>query len=172
MLMAVIVTSIAFSSCKKSSTPSPATGPVVSSMKLTLNGNDLNFNDCEEIEVDVNGQKQSTFTGYVITNGKPSDLNFGLNITHDPATLKAGQTYPAQSSYGQDDVASFFYWKNSTDYYTSQPTVPEGNIAITEVTSTTISGMFSGKLFAPGDFQGMILYYTITNGSFTAKINK
>jgi hypothetical protein len=141
-------------------------------MKLTLNGNDLNFNDCEEIEVDVNGQKQSTFTGYVVTNGTHSDVNFGLNIVHDPATLKAGQTYLTATAYGDPDGAGFFYWPNNTDYYTSQPAYPDGSITITGVTATTISGTFSGKLFAPGDFSGISALYTITNGTFTAKINK
>ncbi|MDO3627144.1 hypothetical protein [Mucilaginibacter sp. BT774] len=171
--IALAAIALTFSSCSKKSSNNPTpNGTVTSSMKLKLNGTDLNFNDCEEIEADVNNQKQTTITGYIITDGKPGDVNFGLNITHDPATLKAGQTYLAQSSYGQDDVSSFFYWKTSSDYYTSQPTVPAGNITITGVTATTISGTFSGKLFAPNDFQGMVLYYTITNGTFTAKINK
>jgi hypothetical protein len=141
-------------------------------MKLTLNGNDLNFNDCEEIEVDVNDQKQTTFTGYVVTNGSHSDVNFGLNIVHDPATLKAGQTYQTATTFGAADGSLLFYWPNGTDYYTSQPAYPTGSITITEVTSTTISGTFSGKLFAPADHSAITALYTVTNGTFTAKINK
>jgi len=141
-------------------------------MKLTLNGNDLNFNDCEELEADVNDQKQTAITGYVIANGKPTDVNFGLNIVHDPATLQAGQTYPAVSSFGQTDCASFFYWPNSTDMYVNQRNNPQGVITITAVTPTTISGTFSCKLFAGVDIDGINVLYTITNGSFTAKINK
>jgi hypothetical protein len=141
-------------------------------MKLTLNGNDLNFNDCEEIEADVNDTKQATITGYMVTNGKPSAVSFEVDIVHDPATLKAGQTYPTASAFGAADGALFFYWPNSTDHFTSQPAYPEGSVTITNVTSTSISGTFSGKLFDPSDFTATTVLYTVTNGSFTAKIDK
>jgi hypothetical protein len=140
-------------------------------MKLTANGTDLSFNDCEELEVDLNS-KHTTITGYINTSTGLSNVNFGVDIIHDPATLKAGQTYQAPSSFGQADGATFFYWPVGTDEFTSQPGNPQGSVTITAVTSTTISGTFSAKLFAQADFSGTTVLYTITNGSFTAKINK
>jgi hypothetical protein len=91
---------------------------------------------------------------------------------HDPTTLKAGQTYPVASSFAQADGALFFYFTNDTDSFISQPANPQGTVTITEVTPTTISATFLGKLFASNDFEGTTAVYTITNGSFTAKITK
>ena len=169
--MAVIVTSIAFSSCKKSSTPAPVP-TITTSMKLTANGTPLSFSYCEEVEIDVNNAPQITFTGTNVTNGKPSDASFEVDILHDPTTLKAGQTYPAATSFAQPDGSALFYSPNANDTYMTQPGNPQGTVTITEVTATTISGTFSGKLFAGDDFSGTSVLYTITNGSFTAKINK
>ncbi len=170
--IALAAIALIFSSCKKSSnnpTPNPT---VVSSMKLTANGTDINFNDCEEIEVDVNGQAQTAFTGYQVANGKHSDVSFGLNVVHAPATLKAGQIYPMSSSIGQTNVASMFYSANSTDNYLTDLSDPQGNVTITAVTPTTISGTFSGKVYVFNNPTATTLAYTVTNGTFIAKINK
>jgi len=170
-MMAVIVTSIAFSSCKKSSTPAPVPS-TTTSMKLTANGTALSFNDCQEVEIDVNDAPQTTFTGVNVTGGKPGDERFEVDIMHSPTTLKAGQTYPAATSFAQPGGSALFYYPNANDTYITQPKNPQGTVTITEVTATTISGTFSGKLFADNDFDGITVVYTITNGSFTAKINK
>lgn len=171
LCIALAAIALTFSSCKKSAAPTP-NGSTSSSMKLTANGTDLSFNDCEEILAEVNGSIQTTITGYMVTNGKPGDVNFEVDIDHDPTTLKVGQTYQAASSYAQPDAVNFFYWTNATDSFTNQPANPQGSVTITALTSTTISGTFSGKLFAANDFTGTTVVYTITNGSFTAKINK
>ena len=171
LCIALAAIALTFSSCKKSNNPTP-NGSVTSSMKLTANGTDISFNDCEELEVDVNGQAQTTFTGYQVVNGKHSDVSFGLNVVHDPTTLKAGQTFQASSAFDPTNNATLVFWPNSTDVYNLDATAPQGTITITEVTATTISGTFSGKLYVFNNPAAAIQAYTITNGSFTAKINK
>jgi hypothetical protein len=171
VLMAVIVTSIVFSTCKKSSTPAPAPS-TTSSMKLNANGTALSFNNCEQFSITANGMVQTEFISKSVVNGKFGDQEFEVDIIHDPATLKAGQTYQVAGTYVQQDAAMITYYPNASDIFTTQPGNPVGTVTITEVTSTTISGTFAGKLFAWSDTAGNTFVYTITNGSFTAKINK
>jgi len=171
--ISLVAIALTFSSCSKKSSSNPTPSGTVSSMKLTVNGTDLNFNDCEETEFDTNnGFKNTVITGYMVTNGKPGDVKFVVYIVHDPATLKAGQTYVIEPSNVVTDNVIFFYWINSTDQFSSQSGNPHGSVTITAATSTTISGTFSGKLFDPGDLGGINPLYTITNGSFTAKVIK
>ena len=166
--IALAAIALTFSSCKKSSNPTP-NNTVSSSMKFTSNGSVVSFNNCGEVSASVNGITQTLFTGINVTNGTPGDVNFEINIQHDPATFQAGQTYQVTSLPGHADAATFYYSTNSTDEFTSQPTNTQGSVSITGVTSTTISGTFSGKLFAYDDYAGATVVYTITNGSFTAK---
>ncbi|MDB5024258.1 MAG: hypothetical protein JWP78_2013 [Mucilaginibacter sp.] len=168
LFIAVLATALAFSSCKKSTTPAPA--GATSSMKLTSNGTAISFNECVQGTVTANGVVQTVIIADNITNGKVGDAGFEVDIMHDPATLKAGQTYAAASSFGQADGATFFYYPNATDNFATQPANPQGLVTITGVTSTTITGTFSGKLFASDDFAGTTVIYTVTNGSFTAKL--
>jgi len=147
MYIALAAIALTFSSCKKSSNNPKPDNTANSSMKLTANGTDISFNDCEEIEVDVNDQAQTTITGYQVVNGKHSDVSFGLSVVHDPATLKAGQTFQASSSFDPTDSASLVFWPNNTDSYTLDGSAPQGTVTITAVTATTISGTFSGKLY-------------------------
>jgi hypothetical protein len=168
LFIAVLATALAFSSCKKSTTPAPA-GTTSSSMKLTSNGTAISFNECEQGTVTANGVVQTVIIADNITNGKLGDASFEVDIEHDPATLKAGQTYQVASSFGQADGATLFYYPNTTDNFATQPANPQGSVTITGVTSTTITGTFSGKLFASDDLTGTTVIYTITNGSFTAQ---
>ena len=169
LCIALAAIALTFSSCKKSSNNPTPDKTASSSMKFTVNGTAISFNNCGETSLSVNDVTQTLFLGVNVTNGTPSGASLELNIQHDPATFKAGQTYQVASSPGQADGATFYYSTNSTDEFTSQPANPQGSITITEVTSTTISGTFSGKLFAYNDYAGATVVYTITNGSFTAK---
>jgi hypothetical protein len=171
VLMAATAVSITFSSCKKSSTPAPAPADVATSMKLTSNGTALNYNQCQQFIVSA-GITQSDFIAKNFINGKLSDDEFEVDIIHDPATLKAGQTYPVISSYAQPDGAVITYYLNDTDTFTTQPGSSQGSVTITSVTSTSISGTFSGTLYTSNDLSGLHQLYTITNGSFTAKLDK
>jgi hypothetical protein len=75
-------------------------------------------------------------------------------------------------AYAQPEGAGITYYPNNTDTFTTQIGNPQGTVTITEVTATTISGTFSAKLFAWNDTSGNTVIYTITNGSFTAKLDK
>jgi hypothetical protein len=172
VLMMATAVSIAFSSCKKSATPAPAPADVATSMKLTSNGTPLSFNECEQYTAVTNGVTQALFIANNVTNGKVSDEQFEVDIMDDPSTFKVGQTYPMATSFMQQGGAALFYNTNATDSFNTQPAAPTGSVTITETTATTISGTFSGTLYAGNDFSAIQPLYTITNGSFTAKINK
>ncbi|MEO6633797.1 MAG: hypothetical protein ABIN13_18790, partial [Mucilaginibacter sp.] len=101
------------------------------------------------------------------TNGKPGAASMEVDITHDLATMKAGQTYSVTTA--PKDGLILFYFKNDNDVFTTQPANPVGKVTITEVTSSTIKGTFSGKLFSEDDFTGEHVLYSIAGGSFTAK---
>ena len=72
----------------------------------------------------------------------------------------------------QKGGVTLFYNPNANDDFNTQPAAPVGSVTITEITATTISGTFSGTLYAGDDFSVIHPVYTVTNGSFTAKINK
>jgi len=137
-------------------------------MEFWANGNHIVFNDCEETATDVNNLSITEFTGTFLINGNPGPASFEVDVTHALSALKVGQTYPITTYFGLADRSTLIYYPNSTDIFTTQSANAEGIVTITDVTDTTISGTFSGKLFEPGN----ALVYTVTNGSFKAKINK
>ncbi|WP_426669640.1 hypothetical protein ACPPVU_00055 [Mucilaginibacter sp. McL0603] len=164
--VAVLVIAFAFSACKKSSTPAPDT-TTSTIMTLTSNGTNISFDDCEEVTASVNNVVHTLISGNSTTN---KNISFTVDIVHDPATIKAGQAYPVISTSSQTaDAATLFYSPNATDTYVSQLANSQGSVTINGVTATTITGTFSGVLFAEGDFETVV--YTITNGAFTAKRN-
>lgn len=163
LFIAVLLTAVAFTSCKKNSDNSPAG----STMTFTANGTAVTYNACVAVSASVNDVNQTLITGTNLTNGKPGAASMEVDITHDMATLKAGQTYSVTTAH--QDALVLFYFKNDTDVFTTQPANPIGKVTITEVTSSTIKGTFSGKLFSEDDFTGEHVLYTITGGSFTAK---
>jgi hypothetical protein len=157
----------AVSACKKSSTPAPDT-TVKTTMTLTANTTNISFDDCEQVSASVNNVIHTLIAGNSTTN---KNISFTVDIVHDPSTIKAGQAYPIASSFGQPDAATLFYSANTTDSFSTQPANAQGSVTISGVTATTITGTFSGKLFASDDFDGTTVVYTITNGAFTAKRN-
>jgi hypothetical protein len=161
---AVIAVALLFTSCKKSSTPSPN----IPFMEFTANGTHIFFNDCEETATDANNLPATKFVGTVLINGTPGSASFEATVIHAPSALKVGQTYPIATYLALADRSTLVYYPNNTDMFTSQSANADGIATITDVTDTTISGTFSGTLFEGGN----AVTYTITNGSFKAKINK
>jgi hypothetical protein len=162
--IAVLFITVVFNSCKKSSDNSPSSP----SMKFTSNGTVVSFNSCVEVVATVGSQSQILITGIDVTNGKAGTTSFEVQLIHDDATLKAGQVFQAATTFGQENSSALLYFTNDTDLFATQPGKPQGSVTLTEVTSTTIKGTFSGELFAEDDFTGDHVLYTITNGSFTA----
>ncbi len=165
--VAIFSIAILFNSCKKSSDNKPVT--TASSMKLTLNGTALSYNTCLASDATVGSSKQTLVTGLNLTNNTPGNDSFELDIMHDIATLKAGEVFPASTSFGQSDSMALIYFPNSTDTFETQPANAQGTVTITSVDSGVISGTFSGKLFADNDLSGTTLKYTVTSGTFTAR---
>ena len=163
LFVAVLFTAIALTSCKKNSDNSPSG----TTMTFTANGTAITYNTCVAVSASVNDVNQTLITGTNLTNGKPGAASMEVDITHDLATMKAGQTYSVTTA--PKDGLILFYFKNDTDVFTTQPANPIGKVTITEVTSSTIKGTFSGKLFSEDDFTGEHVLYTIAGGSFTAK---
>ncbi|MEO6978874.1 MAG: hypothetical protein ABI113_10870 [Mucilaginibacter sp.] len=163
LFIVVLFTAIALTSCKKNSDNSPAG----TTMTFTANGTATTYNTCVAVSASVNDVNQTLITGTNLTNGKPSAASMEVDITHDLATMKAGQTYSVTTA--PKDGLILFYFKNDNDVFTTQPANPVGKVTITEVTSSTIKGTFSGKLFSEDDFTGEHVLYSIAGGSFTAK---
>jgi hypothetical protein len=163
LIVAVLFTAIALTSCKKSSDNSPAG----TTMTFKANGTAVTYNTCVAVSASVNDVNQTLITGTNLTNGKPGAASMEVNITHDLATLKAGQSYSVTTA--PKDGLILFYFINDSDVFTTQPANPIGTVTITEVTSSTIKGTFSGQLFSEEDFTGDHVLYTIAGGSFTAK---
>lgn len=163
----MLLSAAMMSGCKKDSkTPSTtATG----SMKLTLNGTALSYNNCTASDATVGSDKQTIITGLNITNNTPGNDNIELDIMHDITTLKAGEVFPASTSFDQSDSMALFYFPNATDSFVTQPANPQGSVTITSVSSGIISGTFSAKLFAGDDASGTTVKYTVTDGTFTAR---
>ena len=167
LLIAVLVIAFAFSSCSKKS----GNTPVVTAMSMTFtnNGAAKTYNTCVALSLTVGATQETDIAGYNLTGTNHSDDNFEINIIHNSATLAAGQTYPVASSLDQVNAATLFFSPNATDNFNTQVGNPSGTVTITGVTSTTITGTFSGKLYGENDFTGTTLIYTITGGTFVAK---
>jgi hypothetical protein len=166
--IAIALIAAVFTSCSKSKDVTPTTSTF---MKLTINGTATSFNSCLEADAEINGvMSQVLITGNNFTNGKPAANSFEVDINHDPATLKAGQTF-AVSGNTQPNSIALFYFLNDSDYFVTQGKSTQGTITLTKVTSTVIEGTFSGKLFDPSDFSSTKVLYTATSGSFSAKRN-
>ena len=136
---------------------------------MTMNGTALSYNTCTASDATVGSDKQTIITGLNLSNNVPGNDNVELDIMHDIATIKVGEVFPASTAFDQSDSMALFYFPNATDSFVTQPQNPLGSITITDVTSTTISGNFSAKLFAGDDLTGTTIKYTITSGTFTAR---
>ena len=156
-----------FSGCKKDS-KNPATS-TTESMKLTLNANAVSYNSCLGSDATIGSTKETIITGLNLTNNTPGADSFEIEIVHDISTLKAGEVFQAANSFGQADGMALYYFPNDNDTFVTQPANPQGTVTITAVTSTTISGTFSGKLFASADLSGTTVKYTVISGTFTAR---
>jgi hypothetical protein len=166
LFIAVMFTAIAFSSCKKSSDNSNSSSNA--SMKFTANGTAVSYNTCIVVDATAGTVKQTLISGNNGTITKPGDATFELDILHDLATLKAGQTYPVSTTFNQANSAALIYFPNQNDFFATQPGNPQGTVSITDVTTDIIKGTFSGKLFTQDDFDGTTVKYTITGGTFVA----
>jgi hypothetical protein len=161
---AVLFIGFVFNSCKKSSNPPPLT----SSMTFSFNGTNQTFNTCFALVPTMTASSQVLITGYNITGGAASNNSFSIQIVHDISTLQAGQTYPAAASTAAANSSSFVFFTDASHDFITQTANPQGTVMITGVSSSTITGTFSGDLFAPNDTNGSTVIYTITNGVFTA----
>jgi hypothetical protein len=156
---------------KPGSSGSPTPTSVGGSMKFTSSGTAITYNNCLATDASANGVNQTLIMGLNLTNNVAGADNFEVDIIQSLSALKAGQVYPASTSFTQPNSMALFYYPNATDEYVTQPANAQGSVTITGVTSTTISGTFSGTLFASDDLNGTTVKATITEGTFTAKIN-
>ncbi|ASU32498.1 hypothetical protein [Mucilaginibacter xinganensis] len=165
LILPALLIGLLFNSCKKNDSGS---SPGMA-MKFNCNGKAISFNSCYAEATTVGNTSEVMITGVNITNSKHGTTSFEVALTHDFNTLKSGQTYPIGRSISQVDAATLFYFTTATNVFNTQPGNTEGTVTVTEVTSATVKGTFSGKLFAEDDLEGQSMVYTITNGEFTAK---
>lgn len=168
-LIALFIITFVLTSCKKSgSTINPVTS--TTSMNFTYNGTAQSFNNCLAVSASA-GVEQTLITGENLSLGQVSANSFEVDILADISTIKAGQTFPAISTPNQVGGSVLFYFPNSTDMFVTQPVNAQGTVTVTAITASTISGTFSGKLFAQSDYNANNVIYTITDGTFTALIS-
>ncbi len=141
-------------------------------MKFSLNGNVINYNNCTATVGPLATTAEILITGQNLTGATPSADNFEIAILHDINSLKAGDVFQASATQYAPESMSFLYFPGSgVFYFITQNKNPIGTVTITNVSSTYISGTFSGTIFSSSDPNGVGTKYVVTNGAFTAKIN-
>lgn len=165
LVILCLIAGTSFSACKKSSNNNPSGDTY--SMKLTLNGKAVTYTTCAAADISVNSLVQFNIIG---TN--KSNESLAIDVLADLTKVKAGQTFNAATAYAQPNSMSLFYTDAANNDYGSQIADPTGSITITSVTSTTIKGTFTGKLYNFDDTGASNLKYTITGGTFVAEMPK
>ena len=163
LIILCLIAGFSFSACKKSSDNKPASDTY--SMKLTLNGKAVTYTTCAAADITANGIAQFNIIG---TNKGNEGLAIG--VIADLSKVKAGQVFKAATEYVQPNSMTMFYTDAANNAYGTQLTDPTGSITITSVSSTTIKGTFSGKLYGTDNNGNTTLKYTITGGSFVAQM--
>jgi hypothetical protein len=187
---AFAIMAFAITSCKKSTNVITPVKPLDTSttnistpgyyVKFKLNGTQYNFgyaavarlsgpdtlsifyyaNHYPSIIVGYPTAAKSTFFGIELWTVKPA-ISAGMNFTVTPS-----DTTTTENS----DFAVLGYVQSLTppgSVYVSQGDTPAVTVTVTALTSSAISGTFSGKLFG-GTSQ--TLQYTVTDGEFYAKL--
>lgn len=160
-----LIAATSLAACKKSSDNKPSTSNY--SMTLNANGTAVSYSSCVVADIDANGSKYTEIVG---VNQKTPNNSFSIEIVAGTSSLKAGQTYQVTADYLGANTATLFYDTDDTHSYTTQAANPVGSVTITSVTSTTLKGTFSGKLYSGDDYNAADLKYTITSGSFVGQM--
>jgi hypothetical protein len=166
--IAIFSIAVVFNSCKKNSDNNPVT--TTSSMKLTLNGTALNYNTCRVQNFTINGSVQTQITGQNAADVSSGSYYFNIVIYSDMNSLKTGDAFQVETSAYEANSMGLSYSPDPSDIFETQAENPQGTVTFTGVGSGFIQGTFSGKLFATTDLAGTNVKYTVTGGSFTAKM--
>lgn len=161
LVILCLVAGFSFSACKKSSDNKP-----VYSMKLTINGNTMTYTTCTASKLNVDGIIQFNIIG---TNKGNESL--AMVVFADLGTVKSGQTFNAMFSEEQNNL-TMIYNDGTNNQYITQFINPKASLTITSITSTTLTGKFSGNLYYSDDFNATNLVYTISNGTFVAQVSQ
>ncbi len=138
-------------------------------MKVTLNGNATSYNNCIAVVGPLTTTAETLITGNNLTGATASTDNFEIAILHDIHTLKAGAVFQASATQYAPESTSFLYWADALNYYGTTTGNPQATVTITSVSSTYISGTFSGAMSVRTD-PNFVADFAVTGGSFTAKI--
>jgi len=166
LIILCLIAGTSFTACKKSSNSKPADNSSnTESMKFTLNGKAVSYDNCIISDESITGQKQFGLLGA----GEKDDNFLSIVVYADIKNLKAGDTFNAASSIYQPNGMVINYSADANDSFYTVTGVPQGSVTFTEVTSTVIKGTFTtAKLYDFFDDKGTDLKYTVSNGSFTA----
>lgn len=165
LVILCLIAGTSFSACKKSSNNNPSGDTY--SMKLTLNGKAVTYTTCLVADITANGIAQFNITG-----SNKGNEGLAIDVIANLKTVKAGQVFNAATAYVQPNSMTIFYTDAANNDYGTQLTDPTGSITITSVTSTTVKGTFTGKLYDFDDTNATNLKYTITGGTFVAEMPK
>jgi hypothetical protein len=165
LIVLCLIAGTSFSACKKDDNKKPVSNTY--SMKFNANGTAVSYTSCLVADIDINGSKLTDIIG---VNKNNSNNEMELEFPVAVSSLKAGQTYQVIVPTGNNQLELttplLGYTMDGTNYFTTQSADPVGTVTITSVTSTTLQGTFSGKLYSEDDSDATTLKYTITNGTF------
>ncbi len=170
LIVLCLIAGFSFSACKKdSNNKNTDNSNSTYSMNFTLNGTAVSYSTCAVGDIQVNSDHYTEFVG---VNTKSPNNSLQIEVVANIADLKAGQTFQVTSDYLAANTAIFFYSPNATDSFGTQTAAPSGSVTITSVSSTTVKGTFSAKLYSSDDFDATTLKYTVASGTFVAEMPK
>lgn len=145
-LLSISILMMGFFSCKKKETVNNG------SITATINGS--TFQSSSVSENAASGVNYTSY-GFTATDTNKTTLTLFLD------TLSIG-TYGFGEGFS---ATSIQYYSNGVYYYTSKLSTPTpGSIIITSTGANSISGTFSGTLYAPNTITDSVV---ISNGAFT-----
>ena len=168
IVLALLSASIV-SSCKKE-TKTPVVELETQGMKFTVNDTALSYNSCRVQNFNIDSKIQTQITGQNTTDIYKGYYYFTITIYRDMNSLKAGDAFQVETSSEEANAMFLAYSPDPSAVYFTQALNPQGKVTITSLGSGFIQGTFSGQLFDAADLAGAHLKYTITEGTFTAKM--
>jgi hypothetical protein len=166
-----LLVAVLFSACNKTTVTTRSTGNTGNySMAFAYNNTSVSFNTCFATQSTVNNSSQFLILGYNTTGNKVSNNSFEVDLYANIDSIKVGQVFPASTTFLQHGTMALYFSPDTVNTYVTQTAKPVGSVTITAITATEIKGTFSGDLFGEFDSNGSNLLYTISSGSFTAKL--
>ena len=157
-----VIVLFALSSCKKSSSSSAALGTI----NATIDGTATTFNtEATAVQSGTSGAYSLIIIGFQGAAGTSSTLDITLGSS---VPFAAGTLYSDTTTSANGNLAEIAYVQQPGEYEYSDVLSGPVDVTITNITSTTVQGTFSGIVGAVNG--GTPASHTITKGSFNLKL--